>query len=60
MFKRFIKEEKGQSATEYILIVSVIVGVVMVVGKVFKGKLQKIIGSVMENVEKRANSFMQG
>ncbi|MBI2609128.1 MAG: class III signal peptide-containing protein [Deltaproteobacteria bacterium] len=60
MLKRFFTEEKGQSATEYILIVSVIVGVVLVVGRVFKDQLQQIVGNVMGQVQKSAQSFMGG
>jgi len=58
MLKKFFTEEKGQSATEYILIVSVIVGVVLVVGRVFKDQLQQIVGNVMGQVQKSAQSFM--
>ncbi|HLD73427.1 MAG TPA: Flp1 family type IVb pilin [Bdellovibrionota bacterium] len=60
MFKRFFTEERGQSATEYILIVSVIVGVVMIVGKVFKEQLAAIIGNVMDTVQKTTRQFMSG
>ncbi len=60
MLKRFFTEERGQSATEYILIVSVIVGVVMVVGRVFKDQLASIIGNVMDTVQKTTKQFMSG
>ncbi|MBI2027067.1 MAG: hypothetical protein HYS98_04605 [Deltaproteobacteria bacterium] len=60
MIRQFFKEEAGQSATEYILIVSVIVGVVLVVGNVFKGQLKKIIGNVMSQVEQATRRFMSG
>jgi len=60
MLKRFFTEERGQSATEYILIVSVIVGVVMVVGRVFKDQLASIIGNVMDTVQKTTRQFMSG
>ena len=60
MFRKLMRDEQGQSATEYILIVSVIVGVVLVVGNVFKGQLKKIIGNVMSQVEQATRRFMSG
>lgn len=57
MFKQFLRDERGQSATEYILILSVIVAVVIAVGNHFKDKMKELVNTVMEKVEGAISNF---
>ena len=45
--KRFLKEEKAQGATEYILILVAIVALVML----FKTKIMEIAGELLANLQ---------
>lgn len=53
-FKSFLKtlwkDESGQSATEYILILAVLVAIVLVVGKTMKGKMGDVVKKALEKV----------
>jgi Flp pilus assembly pilin Flp len=44
------KDESGQSATEYILILAVIVAIVLAVRKFMPGKFEELINTAMEKV----------
>ena len=51
--KNLVKNNRGQGATEYILLVAVVVGIVMLFGPAIKGRLTGAtskIGDGMDNV----------
>ena len=52
--KRFLGDESGQTTTEYILILAVVVTVIMQ----FKGKFSKVITGLLNGVESQTQSAM--
>lgn len=54
--KRFISDETGQSTTEYILILSVVVMIAMKFKNTFGTQLDKIVGSLSTQIEGAASS----
>lgn len=52
LWMRLWTDEQGQSTTEYILILSVVVMVAMKFRQVLNEKLQTILGTVTNNLEK--------
>lgn len=60
MMKQFIKEEKGQSTVEYLLVIMVVVVTISFLGP----KVQKLMGDVTEkvfgNVSKSIDKMMSG
>ena len=52
MFKQFLKDEKGQSTVEYLLILAVIVLVISALGN----KMKPLIEGVTENVFGQINA----
>ena len=59
MFKQFLKEEKGQTTVEYLLIIAVIVVVISVLGKGLKDKLPTVINEVFNGVNAKIKQLMQ-
>ena len=49
--KNLIKNERGQGATEYILLVAVVVGVVMAFGPKLKTKLEETTGKLSKGID---------
>ncbi|MBN1114008.1 MAG: class III signal peptide-containing protein [Oligoflexia bacterium] len=47
--RRFLNR-RGQSATEYILILAVIVVIILAVGRVFKDKMKKFASDALDKV----------
>lgn len=54
-FKRFFRDEEGQSTTEYILILAVVVMIAMK----FKDQVGKLIGGRINKLEGEMQSFDQ-
>ena len=50
IFKRFLKEEKAQGTTEYMLVLGLVVGVVIAVGVVFKDRFKAMIGKLIGKI----------
>lgn len=46
LFKNLAKDESGQGATEYILLLVVVVGLAMV----FKGKIMEVVNAKLEEI----------
>jgi Flp pilus assembly pilin Flp len=44
--------KKGQTSVEYILIVGLLVGIVMLFGKNFKDRIGGVVGSLFGNIDK--------
>lgn len=59
MLKQFLKEEKGQTTVEYLLIIAVIVVVISVLGKGLKDKLPQTIDTVFNGVNAKIKQLMQ-
>jgi Flp pilus assembly pilin Flp len=57
--KRFWLEEVGQSTTEYILILAVVVMVTMKFKTLFQGKLEGLIGTVGNEIDQAGASNAQ-
>ena len=49
--------KSGQTSVEYILIVGLLVGVVMLFGTSFKAKIGGVVGSLFDNVGSGLNSL---
>ncbi len=47
----FLRDESGQSTTEYILILSVVVMIAMKFKNVFGNKMNEIVGNVTGSIE---------
>lgn len=48
--KNMLKNNRGQGATEYILLVAVVVGIVMVFGPAIKSKLRSTTDTLGDNI----------
>lgn len=55
LFKRFLKDDQGQSTTEYILILSVVVMVALKFKKTFGDKLSKIVDDLGGKIDSGVN-----
>lgn len=55
MLKKFISEDSGQTTTEYILMLAVLVTIFMQ----FKKKLSTMLGNLMNGVEGKANRALE-
>lgn len=53
LFKRLIKDESGQGATEYILLLVVVVAIAML----FKDQIMKVVGDKMSQISGNIGSF---
>ncbi|MBI3299227.1 MAG: hypothetical protein HYZ75_13750 [Elusimicrobia bacterium] len=53
---RYFKSRRGQGIVEYLLMLSVIVGVVLVIGKMFKPQIAGVFTGVMDKIQKAAES----
>jgi Flp pilus assembly pilin Flp len=63
LLKRFIVEEEGQTATEYMLIIGVIVVGIIVAAKIFLGKFKggmKDMGAAIGEIFKSSSSKLKG
>jgi Flp pilus assembly pilin Flp len=58
MLKQFLKEEKGQTTVEYLLIIAVIVVVITVLGKGMKDNIGKVVDSVFAGVQQKIKVLM--
>ena len=57
---KFLASERGQNTVEYLLILAVVVGVVLVVGKMFKSQIGGIFNQVMGMISGAATSVGSG
>ncbi|HBL15189.1 MAG: hypothetical protein A2X36_07215 [Elusimicrobia bacterium GWA2_69_24] len=47
---KLLRDRKGQGTVEYLMMIAVIVGVIMVIGTMFKPQMSGIFNSVMEKI----------
>lgn len=52
--KRLLNDETGQSTTEYILILAIVVMIAMKFKEQFQGRLLTIVGNVANDIDKAA------
>lgn len=52
LLSQLMKDERGQSTTEYILMLAIVVMIAMKFRESFLGKLEGIIGRVGSNIDK--------
>ncbi len=54
------RSERGQNTVEYLMMLAVIVGVVLVIGKMFKPQISGIFNQIMGMISGAANTVGQG
>ena len=59
MLKQFMKDKRGQTTVEYLLIIAVIVVVISVLGKGLKDKIPEVINNVFSGVNAKIKTLMQ-
>jgi Flp pilus assembly pilin Flp len=57
VWRRFLRDDRGQSTTEYILILSVVVMVAMKFKQTFQGKLTGIVDQLGGKIEQGMNDM---
>lgn len=51
LFLRFVRDDRGQSTTEYILMLAVVVMIAMKFKKEFLGRMQTIVGDLGTKID---------
>ncbi|MFH2204270.1 MAG: hypothetical protein ABIJ96_14215 [Elusimicrobiota bacterium] len=54
------RSERGQNTVEYLMMLAVIVGVILVIGKMFKPQISGIFNQIMGMISGAANTVGQG
>ena len=54
--KRLWRNERGQNTVEYLMMLAVIVGVILVVGKMFKPQISGIFSQIMASISGAAGT----
>ena len=55
--RKNLKNRKGQSSVEYILIMAAVVGVIFMFGGQFKERIKSVTGSLFGNVDNSVNQL---
>ena len=58
--RKWLRNERGQNTVEYLMMLAVIVGVILVVGKMFKPKISEIFNQIMNSISGAAGSVSSG
>ncbi len=58
MIKQFLKDEKGQTTVEYLLIIAVVVVVISVLGSQLQKQLPGVVQKVFQGVNKKIDLLM--
>lgn len=58
MLTQFLREEKGQTTVEYILIIAVVVVAISLLGKGISKKLPETINQVFDGINKKIGQLM--
>jgi Flp pilus assembly pilin Flp len=58
MIKQFLKDEKGQTTVEYLLIIAVVVVVISVLGAQLQKQLPGVVQKVFQGVNKKIDLLM--
>lgn len=54
--KKWMRGERGQNTVEYLMMLAVIVGVILVIGKMFKPQIGALFGQIMTMISGAATS----
>ena len=54
------RSEEGQNTVEYLMMLAVIVGVILVIGKMFKPQISQVFNQIMAMVSGAASSVASG
>lgn len=54
--RKLWRNERGQNTVEYLMMLAVIVGVILVVGKMFKPQISQIFGQIMASISGAAGT----
>jgi Flp pilus assembly pilin Flp len=57
---RRISSRRGQNTVEYLMMLAVIVGVILVIGKMFKPQISGIFNQIMQMISGAATTVGQG
>lgn len=55
-----LREERGQNTVEYLMMLAVIVGVILVIGKMFKPQISGIFNQIMGMISGAASTVGSG
>ena len=55
-----MREERGQNTVEYLMMLAVIVGVILVIGKMFKPQISGIFNQIMGMISGAASTVGSG
>lgn len=55
-----LQSERGQNTVEYLMMLAVIVGVILVIGKMFKPQISGIFNQIMGMISGAASTVGQG
>lgn len=53
---KWVRSEKGQNTVEYLMMLAVIVGVILVIGKMFKPQISQIFSQIMGMISGAAST----
>jgi len=59
-FVDWAKSEDGQNTVEYLMMLAVIVGVILVIGKMFKPQISQVFSQIMQMISGAAASVGSG
>lgn len=48
--KKLLRDQRGQNTVEYLMMLAVIVGVVLVIGRMFKPQVGGVLNQVMDQI----------
>ena len=57
---KLVRDRRGQNTVEYLMMLAVIVGVILVVGKMFKPQISNIFNQIMGMVSGAAQGVASG
>ncbi|MFA6092152.1 MAG: hypothetical protein WCU88_01195 [Elusimicrobiota bacterium] len=55
-WKEFLRSKRGQNTVEYLMMLAVIVGVILVIGKMFKPQISGIFNQIMQMISGAAST----
>jgi Flp pilus assembly pilin Flp len=55
--RALIRDERGQTAVEYMLILAVIVGVIVTLGNTFQSRFKGIVDSVFSKIDRKVKEL---
>ena len=59
-YLEWLRSERGQNTVEYLMMLAVIVGVILVIGKMFKPQISGIFNQIMRSISGAAATVSSG